>query len=110
MAFFPFFKNKKVLCRCTHCSYEYTLSLRQIKKIKKHQKNIWPYDESLCFFQEFCVHCCKGLIIPVNFTDKHGNNYSFHKLKHKLSLPDDETILKRIIQFRNDIGDPIFFI
>lgn len=46
--------------------------------------------------------CCKGLMIPVEFTNTNGETVLFHQTKPKISMPDDQTILARIILFQND--------
>jgi len=46
--------------------------------------------------------CCKGLMIPVEFTNSNGETVLFHQTKQKVSMPDNETILARIILFQNE--------
>ena len=87
--------------RCTYCSYEYVLSLKEIIKTKRKQ-SFHKYDENISPFQEVCMMCCKGLMIPVKFTDALGKTILFHQIKPNVSLPDDETILARIILFQNE--------
>lgn len=53
-------------------------------------------------FQEVCMMCCKGLMIPVKFTKSNGETVLFHQTKQKVSMPDNETILARIILFQNE--------
>jgi hypothetical protein len=60
------------------------------------------YDETIAPFQEVCMMCCKGLMIPVEFTNANGETVRFHQIKPKVSLPDNETILARIILFQNE--------
>ncbi len=95
------FKRKGNICRCTHCAYEYTISRKEIIKTKKKQ-SFHKYNESVSPFQEVCMMCCKGLMIPVEFTNDNGEKALFHQTKQKVSMPDDETILARIILFQNE--------
>ncbi len=46
--------------------------------------------------------CCKGLMIPVEFTNTNGETVLFHQTKPKVPMPDDQTILARIILFQNE--------
>ncbi len=95
------FKRKGNLFRCSHCSYEYILSRKEIIKTKRMQL-FHIYDENISPFQEICMMCCKGLMIPVEFTNINGEPVLFHKTKPKISMPDDQTILARIILFQNE--------
>ncbi len=40
------FKRKDNICRCTHCSYEYIISRKEIIKTKKKQ-HFHKYDETI---------------------------------------------------------------
>jgi hypothetical protein len=95
------FKRKGNLFRCSHCSYEYILSRKEVIKTKKKQP-FHIYDENISPFQEICMMCCKGLMIPVEFTNTNGETVLFHQTKPKISMPDDQTILARIILFQNE--------
>ena len=95
------FKRKGNICRCTHCSYEYIISRKEIIKTKKKQ-SFHKYDESVSPFQEVCMMCCKGLMIPVEFTNDNGEIVLIHQTKPKISMPDNETIFARIILFQNE--------
>ncbi|MDR4503172.1 MAG: hypothetical protein MRK01_00070 [Candidatus Scalindua sp.] len=95
------FEKKHNLFRCTHCSYEYVLSLKEIIKTKRKQP-FHKYDENISPFQEVCMMCCKGLMIPLKFTNGSGETVIFKQIKPKVSMPDDETILARIILFQNE--------
>ena len=53
---------------------------------------------NLCLLsKKSCMMCCKGLMIPVEFTNDNGETVLFHQTKPKVSMPDNETILARII-------------
>lgn len=41
-------------------------------------------------------------MIPVEFTNRNGETVLFHQIKPKVSMPDDQTILARIILFQNE--------
>ncbi len=77
------------------------MSRKEIIKTKKKQ-SFHKYDESVSPFQEVCMMCCKGLMIPVEFTNDNGETVLFHQTKPKVSMPDNETILARIILFQNE--------
>lgn len=95
------FKRKGNICRYTHCAYEYIISRTEIIDTKK-KPLFHIYDENVSPFQEICMMCCKGLMIPVEFTNTNGETVLFHQTKPKISMPDDQTILARIILFQND--------
>ncbi len=46
--------------------------------------------------------CCKGIMIPVEFTNDNGEIVLFQQTKPKVLMPDNETILARIILFQNE--------
>jgi hypothetical protein len=46
--------------------------------------------------------CCKGIMIPVEFINSNGETVLFHQTKSKVSMPDNQTILARIILFQNE--------
>jgi hypothetical protein len=41
-------------------------------------------------------------MIPDKFTNAYGKTVLFHQIKPKISMPDDQTILARIILFQNE--------
>ncbi len=41
-------------------------------------------------------------MIPVEFTNINGETVLSHQIKPKVSMPDDQTVLARIILFQNE--------
>ena len=70
------------ISRCTHCSYEYIISRKEIIQTKKKQP-FHVYDENISPFQEVCMMCCKGIMIQVEFTNGNGKTVLFHQLNKK---------------------------
>ena len=94
MAIFPFLNKKApVLFRCTECSFEFELSIRQVRKLEK--KN---HHDPICPPKELCHICHMGFMIPVKYTNKNGKHYLFHKIKPKIKNLDPNTVLKDIFQ------------
>lgn len=92
MAIFHFFKKKPpVLFRCTHCNYEFELSLRETRLLER-QNSFDP----VCTARELCHICHIGFMIPVKHTDIFGSHYLFHEIKPKIKNLDPNTVLERI--------------
>lgn len=101
MDIFHFFKNKTpILFRCTHCSYEFDFSLREVRLLAKQNAS-----DPVCTLKEECHACHIGFMIPVKYTDKHGKQYLFHEFKSKIKNLDPDTVMERIF----DHHDTQFF-
>lgn len=88
--------------RCSHCNYELEFSTREVRLLQL--KN--PADP-ICSIKEACHICHIGFMIPVNFTDKQGKHYLFHKIKPKIKNLDTDTVMNRI--FENPDNQQTFF-
>jgi len=77
--------------RCTYCYDEFYLSPREICLLET-QNALDP----VCPVTEVCDMCHIGFIIPVNYTNKHGNTYLFHELKQNFKNLDPNTVMQRI--------------
>ena len=103
MDIFRFFKKKPpILLRCTHCYYEFDLSLKEVRLIER-QNSFDP----VCTLKEECHICHIGFMIPVNHTDIFGNKYLFHEIKPKIKNLDPDTVMERI--FGHTDPENIFF-
>lgn len=92
MDIFSLFKKKPpVPLRCTECSFEYELSPREARILEKHNAQ-----DTVCPVREPCHICHTGFMIPVNYTDKKGNQYIFHEIKPKIKNLDPNTVMERI--------------
>lgn len=94
MGIFHFFSKEKkqpVLVRCTYCSYEFPLLPREVRLLETRNAA-----DPVCPVKEECDICHIGFVIPVNYTDRHGNTYLFHELKPIIKNLDPKTVTKRI--------------
>ena len=85
MAFFNFFKKKQfVLLRCTHCCAEFELAKKPLCFLLQYNSH-----NGICPIALSCDFCLPGFLIPVNFTDKNENQYTYATIKEKIkNLPD----------------------
>ncbi len=94
MAIFSLFKKKEpVPMKCTKCRYEYDLSPREIRRLEKQNAG-----DPVCPVKEPCHVCHIGFMIPVQYTDKTGKQYLFHKIKPQIKNLDPNTVMQRIIE------------
>jgi hypothetical protein len=106
------FKQHNNVFYCSHCYHYYVLSLEQIIQLKKLH-SFHKYNDSITPFQEVCMLCCEGVMIPFSFFDSNGNfveNFNVtgikKDIKHKIRVPNDKIILSSIILFQNNELDP----
>lgn len=97
MAIFSLFKkHPPILFRCTHCEYEFELTLKEVRLLEKLNK-----DDPVCQAKEPCHICHIGFMIPVNYTDKLGKQLLFHQIKPNIKNLDPDTAFERIIEETN---------
>ncbi len=94
MAIFNLFeKQKPILCRCTHCVYEFELTPKELRLLERQNHN-----DPVCPVKEPCHICHIGFMIPVNYTNKEGKQFLFHQIKPKIKNLDPDTVMERIFE------------
>lgn len=92
MAIFNLFKKyPPVLFRCTHCEYEFELSIKEVRLLECQNLN-----DQVCQAKEPCHICHIGFMIPVNYTNKQGKSFLYHQIKPNITNLDPDTVMERI--------------